>query len=82
MDEQARETFKFRFIKLTLFLNAIILLVAIGAFVLIRFRSPAGIAGGLVLLTLAVVIYVYFSRFYQQTKEWLAEHSGAAPEKD
>ncbi|MDD1670198.1 MAG: hypothetical protein LUQ67_02625 [Methanomicrobiales archaeon] len=82
MDEQARETFKLRFIKLTLLLNVIVLLVAIGAFVLIRFPSPLGIAAGLLLLAVAVVTYVYFSRFYQATKEWLEVNAAPRAEKD
>jgi multisubunit Na+/H+ antiporter MnhC subunit len=81
MDEQARETFKIRFIKLTLLLNAIILLVAIGAFILIRFNSLPGIAVGLGLLAAAVIAYMYFSRFYQETKDWLEVHAGTGEEK-
>ena len=76
MDERAREDFKIRFIKLTLLLNAIVVLVAAGAFILIRYHSPDGIAGGLVLLAVAVVTYLYFSRYYQETKEWLEANSG------
>jgi membrane protein implicated in regulation of membrane protease activity len=82
MDEQARENFKLRFVKLTLLLNAMVLLVAIGAFVLIRFPSLPGIAAGLGLLAVAVVTYMYFSRFYQATKEWLEENAGTGKEKD
>jgi uncharacterized membrane protein YfcA len=76
MDERARETFKIRFIKLTLLLNAIVLCVAIGAFVLLWFHSLTGAAAGLALLAIAVVIYLYFSRFYQETKEWLDVNAG------
>jgi multisubunit Na+/H+ antiporter MnhC subunit len=81
MDERARESFKIRFIKLTLLLNAIVLLVAIGAFVLIRYHSPLGIAIGLGLLAVAVVTYMYFSRFYQETKDWLEVNAGTGEEK-
>jgi len=81
MDERARESFKIRFIKLTLLLNAIVLFVAIGAFVLIRYNSPLGIAMGLGLLAVAVIIYVYFSRFYQETKDWLEVNAGTKEEK-
>jgi multisubunit Na+/H+ antiporter MnhC subunit len=81
MDEHAREIFKIRFIKLTLLLNAIVLFVAIGAFVLIRYHSPVGIAVGLGLLAVAVVTYMYFSRFYQKTREWLEVNAGAGEEK-
>ncbi|HMK15619.1 MAG TPA: hypothetical protein VK450_01725 [Methanomicrobiales archaeon] len=81
MDERARETFKIRFIKLTLLLNAIVLSVAIGAFVLLVFHSPLGIAIGLGLLAAGVILYMYFSRFYQETKEWLEANTGTGPEK-
>ena len=81
MDEHARETFKIQFIKLTLLLNAIVLLVAIGAFVLIRFHSLPGIAVGLGLLGVAVIIYLYFSRFYQKTRDWLEVNAGSGDEK-
>jgi multisubunit Na+/H+ antiporter MnhC subunit len=81
MDERARETFKIRFIKLTLLLNAIVLSVAIGAFVLLLFHSLLGIAIGLGLLIVAIIVYLYFSRFYQETKEWLEANAGTGPEK-
>ena len=82
MDEQARESFKLRFIKLTLLLNAFVLSIAIGAFVLVFFRgSPAGIAAGLVLLALGVILFLYTWRLYQETKEWLEENAGPGPEK-
>ena len=81
MDERARESFKLKFIKLTLLLNAIVLFVAIGAFILIRYHSPPGIAVGLGLLAIAVVTYMYFSRFYQETKEWLEVNAASGDEK-
>ncbi len=81
MDERAREIFKIRFIELTLLLNAIVLLVAIGAFVLIRYLSPLGIAAGLGLLLVAVIVYMFFSRFYQATRDWLIANAGSGDEK-
>jgi uncharacterized membrane protein len=81
MDERARETFKLRFIKLTLLLNAIVLFVAVGAFILIIVHSPLGIVAGLGLLAAAVIIFAYFSRLYHETKEWLEAHTGTGAEK-
>jgi hypothetical protein len=81
MDERARETFKLRFIKLTLLLNAIVLFVAVGAFILIIVHSPLGIATGLGLLAAAVIIFAYFSRLYHETKEWLEANTGTGVEK-
>jgi hypothetical protein len=82
MDEHARESFKLRFIKLTLLLNAFVLLIAIGAFVLVFFRgSPTGIAAGLGLLAAGVIVFLYTWRFYQETKDWLEANAGPGPEK-
>jgi len=81
MDERAREDFKFRFIKLTLLLNAMILLIAVGAFVLIILRSPAGIALGLGLLAAGAIVFLYTWRLYQETKEWLEVNAASGPEK-
>jgi len=81
MDERARETFKLRFIKLTLLLNAFVLLIAIGAFVLILFHTPTGIAAGLGLLAAGVIVFLYTWRFYQETKVWLEANAGTGEEK-
>jgi multisubunit Na+/H+ antiporter MnhC subunit len=81
MDEHARETFRLRFIKLTLLLNAFVLLIAIGAFVLIIFHTPTGIAAGLGLLAAGVIVFLYTWHFYQETKEWLEANAGTGEEK-
>jgi len=81
MDERARENFKIRFIRLTLLLNAIVLLVAVGAFVLLWFHSLPGIAVGLGLLAVAVITFMYFTRSYQETKDWLEVNAGTGEEK-
>jgi multisubunit Na+/H+ antiporter MnhC subunit len=81
MDERAREDFKLRFIKLTLLLNAMILLIAIGAFVLVIWHSPAAIAAGLALLAAGVIVFLYTWRFYHKTKEWLEANKVPGPEK-
>jgi hypothetical protein len=81
MDEQARETFKLRFIKLTLLLNAFVLLIAMGAFVLVVWHTPTAIAAGLGLLAVGVIVFLYTWRLYQETKEWLETKAGPEPEK-
>jgi multisubunit Na+/H+ antiporter MnhB subunit len=81
MDEHARESFKLRFIKLTLLLNAMILLIAMGAFVLLILHSPPGIALGLGLLVAGALVFLYTWRLYRETKEWLEANAGTGPEK-
>jgi multisubunit Na+/H+ antiporter MnhC subunit len=81
MDERDRETFRLRFIKLTLLLNAFVLLIAIGAFVLIIVHTPTGIAAGLALLAAGVIVFLYTWHFYQKTKEWLEANAGTGEEK-
>ena len=75
MDERARETFKIRFIKLTLLLNAMILLIAAGALVLILVHAPWGIALGLGLIIGGAVAFLHTWRLYRETKEWLEENA-------
>jgi protein-S-isoprenylcysteine O-methyltransferase Ste14 len=81
MDEHDRETFKHQFIKLTLLLNAIVLFVAFGAFVLVIVHSLPGIAAGLGLLAAGVIVFLYTWRLYQETREWLEVNAGSGEEK-
>ena len=75
MDEDAKDKFKWKFYRLTLQLNVIVLLVAlsvIGYFFLpVPYRLPI-IA---VMFILAVVLSVNFRMSYLKTKAWLDENA-------
>jgi O-antigen/teichoic acid export membrane protein len=75
MDEAAQRNLKFRFIQLTLLLNAIVIFIAIAVLLYFKVPSLAGRAGMAVLLAAAVGLFLYFTRLYRRTKQWLdAEH--------
>lgn len=73
MDEATRERFKWRFYRLAVLLNLVILLVAIGFIAL--FKAPEGYAIPLAaaLFLAAGLLGVYFTRQYRITKSWLDE---------
>ena len=74
MDEATRERFKWRFYRLAVLLNLVILLVAIGFIAL--FKAPEGYAIPLAaaLFLAAGLMTVYFKGQYRITKSWLDEN--------
>ncbi|MDD5047819.1 MAG: hypothetical protein PHH09_02705 [Methanoregulaceae archaeon] len=78
MDEATRERFKWRFYRLAVLLNLVILLVAIGFVAL--FKAPEGYAIPLAaaLFLLAGILVVYFRGQYRLTKSWLEENQEIA----
>jgi len=75
MDEAARETFKGKFIVLTVMLNVIILCFAMGVFILFRFAptSSFGLWIGVILLAAGAISSFAFRKMYRRTKVWLNE---------
>jgi Ca2+/Na+ antiporter len=73
MDAKARDQFRWKFYRLAVQLNIIVLLVAVSVLALFlipeRFRLPL-IA---VLLACALVLSVNFRKKYRETKAWLHE---------
>ncbi|HON81568.1 MAG TPA: hypothetical protein PLN56_05180 [Methanoregulaceae archaeon] len=75
MDPATKEKFKWKFYCLTVLLNIIILLVAIG--VIAFFKAPSGyrIPAFVILILSAGVLSIYFWRTYRETKAWLQEQA-------
>jgi uncharacterized membrane protein YjjB (DUF3815 family) len=75
MDDARRQVFKWKFARLTLLLNIIVLLVA-GA-VLAIFMLPPGmnLPIAAVLAVAAAGVAIYFMRLYRTTKEWLEKNT-------
>jgi hypothetical protein len=71
MDAATKEQFKWKFYRLTLLLNFIVLLVAIGVIALfiapIEYRIPLF----LILLLAAITVGIYFWGKYRETRAWL-----------
>jgi fatty acid desaturase len=79
MDEAAQWKLKVRFIQLTVLLNAIIIFIAIAVLLFFWVPTPAGRAVMAVLLAAAAGLFLYFTRLYRRTKQWLdAEHRKSA----
>ena len=75
MDPATKERFKWKFYRLAVLLNIIIILVAIG--VIAFFRAPSDYRMPLFVISLlaAVVLGIYFWKRYRETKVWLKEQT-------
>ena len=71
MDLATKERFKWKFYRLTVMLNVIILLVAIAVIALLRAPEEYRLPAFLLLVSFAALLSVYFWRQYQSTREWL-----------
>lgn len=74
MDESAKEQFKWKFYRLAVQLNAIILLVALAVLFFFLAPEPYRLPALIVLLVIAVVLAWNFVKSYRTTKAWLDEH--------
>lgn len=71
MDLATKEKLKWKFYRLTVMLNLIILLVAIA--IIVFFKAPEGyrIPAALVLILSTAGFMIYFWGQYRSTREWL-----------
>lgn len=74
MDEKSKEQFKWKFYRLAIQLNAIILLVALSLLFAFLMPAPYKIPVVAVLLIVAAVLAWNFVGKYRATKAWLDEH--------
>jgi hypothetical protein len=74
MDETAKEQFKWKFYRLAVQLNAIILLVALAVLSWFLVPAPYGIPASAVMLLVALVLSWNFVISYRLTRAWLDEH--------
>jgi hypothetical protein len=78
MDEDAKTRFKWKFYRLTLELNIIILLVAMSIIVFFIIHSLYSVPIIIGMLVVALILSLDFFKKYKDTKKWLDEQ----PEKD
>jgi hypothetical protein len=71
MDESTKERFKWKFYKLAVMLNIIVILIAVGFVAL--FKAPQGFAIpiALIFFILAAILGYYFRKGYKTIKAWL-----------
>jgi uncharacterized membrane protein len=75
MDEATKEQLKWKFYRLAIILNAIVLLVALGVIAILKLPEPVALPGGIALILLAVGLAIYFRKQYVSTKKWLDEQA-------
>jgi Ca2+/Na+ antiporter len=80
MDENAKAQFKWKFYRLTVELNIIVLLVAVSLLVFFIIHSPYSIPVIIGMLALALLLVMDFIKKYRETKAWLDDNAGK--EKD
>jgi hypothetical protein len=71
MDEKAKSQFKWKFYRLTVELNIIVLLIAMSIPVFLLVRSPYTIPVIIGMLTLALLLFTDFFKKYRETQAWL-----------
>jgi hypothetical protein len=80
MDERAKAQFKWKFYRLAVELNCIILLVAVSFAGYIIVRSPYTVPVIVGMLALALILSLDFVKKYRETKAWLDDNAGKEKE--
>lgn len=75
MDENAKAQFKWKFYRLTVELNIIILLLAMSIPVFLIIQSPYTVLIILGMLVLALFLLMDFIKKYRETKAWLDDNA-------
>jgi Ca2+/Na+ antiporter len=75
MDENAKAQFKWKFYRLTVELNIIVLLMAMSIPVFLIIRSPYTIQIVIGMLALALILLWDFMKKYRETKAWLDDNA-------
>jgi hypothetical protein len=73
MDTATKEQFKWKFYRLAMLLNLIVLLIAAGVIAFFIAPEDYKIPAFLILLIVAFMAGIYFRGKYRETKEWLDE---------
>ncbi len=71
MDEKAKTQFRWKFYRLTVELNIVILLAAMSIPVYLIIRSPLTLPLIALMLIIALVVLTDFLKRYRETKAWL-----------
>jgi len=74
MDEANKNTFKLKFMRLTIILNVIVMLAALSIIAFFGIIPVYSMPIAVVCAIGTVVLLVYFMGAYKKDKKWLAEH--------
>ncbi len=75
MDENAKKQFKWKFYRLTVELNIIVLLVAMSIPIFLIIHTPLTIPVIVMMLAAALAVSVDFVKRYRETKAWLDDNA-------
>lgn len=81
MDEKAKAQFRWKFYRLTVELNIIILLIAMSIPVFIIIQSPVTVPLIVIMLAVALVLLLDFVKKYRETKAWLDDNADKEKEQ-
>jgi membrane protein implicated in regulation of membrane protease activity len=73
MDDLTKQRFKWKFYKLTVLLNLIVLMAGLAVILVFLAPPPFRLAVPAALIVLALVTGLYFREKYLETKKWLDE---------
>jgi Ca2+/Na+ antiporter len=82
MDENAKAQFRWKFYRLTVEINIIVLLVAMSIPVFLIIRSPYTVLLILGMLAVALILFMDFIKKYRETKAWLDDNAEKKPEQE
>jgi len=82
MDENAKAQFRWKFYRLTVELNIIVLLVAMSIPVFLLIQSPYTVLLILGMLAVALLLFVDFIKKYRETKAWLDDNAEKKPKQE
>jgi Ca2+/Na+ antiporter len=75
MDENSKALFRWKFYRLTVELNIIVLLVAMSIPIFFIIHSPYTVPLILGMLAFALVLFIDFYKKYHETKAWLDDNA-------
>ena len=75
MDENAKARFKWKFYRLTVEINIIVLLVAMSIPIFLIIHSPYTVPVIIGMLALALILSLDFIKKYRETKVWLDDNA-------
>ncbi len=73
MDTAAKEQFKWKFYRLAMLLNIVVLLIAVGVIAFFIAPDDYRIPSLFILLIAAIMAGIYFRGKYLETRKWLEE---------
>jgi Ca2+/Na+ antiporter len=82
MDENAKAQFRWKFYRLTIEINIIVLLVAMSIPVFLIIRSPYTVLLILGMLAVALFLFMDFIKKYRETKAWLDDNAEKKPKQE